>query len=384
MNKGFNTAFYNPWLIFMLLLFFLFIEFSFEKIICSWAQGNAEWPYEYCELNILFISCTVFFFSTLLLGRCEHKYKLTSGTLKQLINNALGYKWLTLFILFFFMMHFSWTIDAGYAIFVAAEINQDTWMKIFNLIIPVVGMIVSALLIPNKQEKPRKLSEADIFLSPLSVSKGEGSAPLLKPHNLDLFMKPFFENGISYSKNNGKEELDGIREFLVIPSTSHPKCKIYEGKEEDWDSFLDNLNKSRICKHINKKILMEAIHNYNQSIEKDSNEKFNGLKSFLSELLPVDFIFPESPVDYDKFEEVFKVASQLLKTYETAGSYTLIHISPGTSIPAGALTALGIKKNRTIVYTAQNEKNKVSSINIDVNNMDEWLSELMSEKEVNG
>lgn len=86
-------------------------------------------------------------------------------------------------------------------------------------------------------------------------------------------------------------------------------------------------------------------------------------------------------VNYDQFDQVFKVASQLLRDYEERGSKTLIHISPGTSIPAGALTALGVKKNRTIIYTLQNKKNTVSSVDIDVDSMNDWLSELIDDRD---
>lgn len=395
MNKGYTSIFYNPWLILGLLLDFLFVEFSCERLLNNWiVKGYFQNPYQSDMLNIVFVSCFIFLLVVITLGKCERRYRLSSFTLKQLINNALGYKWLTLFILFFFMMHFSWTIDAGYEIFVDAKSNKLNWLKIFHIFIPSCGMFIAALLIPIRQEKKKSLSEADILLSSFSVSKtGE-----LLPNNLDLFFKPFL-CGV-YHKSGTLEKLQGIKKILIIPSTSLLNAPIRMNAEDNvyWDTLTDQLwenneeirsvytkniiAKEQDAKQLYRKTINAAKTKYNEAVQSNySNQNFDSLKELLSAILPQNFIFSDIPVNYDKFDQVFKVASQLLKDHEGRDCKTLIHISPGTSIPAGALTALGVKKNRTIIYTLQNKKNTVSSIDIDVDSMNDWLSELINDKD---
>lgn len=387
MDRKYTSAFYNPWLIFILLLDFLFVEFSCERLLSNWANGSWQGPYTNGILNCVVGICFVVLLVVIIWGRCKLRYKLSSSTFKQLINNALGYKWLTLFILFFFMMHFSWTIDAGYNIFVDTESNGKNWLKIFHMIIPASGMFVAALLIPVRQEKKKSLSEADILLSGFSVSK----SGLMLPSNLDLFFKPFL-CGVQVHNNSGisKEQLVGIKNILIIPSESLLNAPIrMESKDNDWETLEEKLWKNERVKRIYitrdkyHTIFQEAKAKYNDAVNvKRSypNLNFDILKEFLSAIFPLEFIFSES-VNYDQFDQVFKVASQLLKEYEKRDSKTLIHISPGTSIPAGALTALGVKRNRTIIYTLQNKVDVVSSVDIDVNTMNDWLSELINDKD---
>lgn len=395
MNKGYMSVFYNPWLILVLLLDFLFVEFSCERLLNNWiVKGNFQNPYQSDILNIVFVSCFIFLLVVITLGKCERRYGLSSSTLKQLINNALGYKWLTLFILFFFMMHFSWTIDAGYEIFVRTEFNKLNWLNVFHIFIPSCGMFIAALLIPVRQEKKKSLSEADILLSSLSVSKtGE-----LLPSNLDLFFKPFL-CGVHYNSDT-LEMLHGIKKILIIPSTSLLNAPIRMNAEDkvNWDILTDQLweNNEKIrsvytknviakeqdAKQLYRETVNAAKTKYNEAVQSNhSNQNFDSLKELLSAILPLKFIFSDIPVNYDKFDQVFKVASKLLKDHEERDSKTLIHISPGTSIPAGALTALGVKKNRTIIYTLQNKKNTVSSVDIDVDSMNDWLSELINDRD---
>lgn len=379
--RNFLIIFYNQWFILFQLLLYLFTEFSFERIISSSIKDRVQWPYECYIFNAMFVVSLLILMSVLVLGCYKHRYRLESITLKQLINNALGYKWTTLSILFFFMMHFSWTIDAGYNIFVNAELYRSTWEKVFQVILPLGGMFFSALLIPEKQERKISLSEADIFLSCISVTYvREEMKYYLRPHNLDLLFKPFFHNGIDATLTNVKEELKKIRKFLIIPSDALLGCIVDTSK--NWDDLLEKLKNSKMCNNIDDTTFLEAAEKYNQAIKNNLVNDFDAIKQFLSLLLPVDFVFPTLPVNYDEFGQVFKVASQLLNENESSDSYSLIHISPGTSIPAGALTALGIKKNRVIVYTWQNVDDKVSSIDIDVSNMNEWLEDLLDDKEV--
>lgn len=395
MNKGYMSVFYNPWLILGLLLDFLFVEFSCERLLNNWiVKGNFQNPYQSDILNIVFVSCFIFLLVVITLGKYERRYRLSSSTLKQLINNALGYKWLTLFILFFFMMHFSWTIDAGYEIFVSTEFNKLNWLKIFHIFIPSCGMFIAALLIPVRQEKKKSLSEADILLSSFSVSKtGE-----LLPNNLDLFFKPFL-CGVYYNSDT-LEKLQGIKKILIIPSTSllNAPVRMDAVDNVNWDTLTDQLwenneeirsvytksviGKEQDAKQLYRETINAAKAKYNKAVQSNhSNQNFDSLKELLSAILPLKFIFSDISVNYDQFDQVFKVASQLLRDHEERGSKTLIHISPGTSIPAGALTALGVKKNRTIIYTLQNKKNTVSSVDIDVDSMNDWLSELIDDRD---
>lgn len=376
MSKGYTSVFYNPWLIFALLVDFLFVEFSCERLLNNWTDGNWQGPYTNNILNYFVAIGFIALLIIIILGRCESKYKLSSSTLRQLINNALGYKWLTLFILFFFMMHFSWTIDAGYEIFIDTEYSRQNWVKIFHIIIPASGMFIAALLIPMRQEKEKSLSEADILLSCFSVSK-KG----LLFDNLDLFFKPFLCGVKTHGDNSGVwERLVGIKKVLIIPSESLCNAHITVDNEfvEKLRKFEDKLWENKLWENNEKDVyhqaILEAIKKYN------ANSNLDNLKEVLLAILPLEFIFSEI-ADYDEFDQVFKVASQLLKDHEKRDSKTLIHISPGTSIPTGALTALGVKKNRTIIYTLQNKIDTVSSVDIDVDSMNDWLSELIDDRD---
>lgn len=384
MNRKYTSAFYNPWLIFILLLDFLFVEFSCERLLNNWTNGSWQGPYTNGILNCFVGICLVVLLTVIIWGRCKLKYKLSSSTLRQLINNALGYKWLTLFILFFFMMHFSWTIDAGYEIFIDTEFNSQNWMKIFHIIIPASGMFIAALLIPVRQEKKKSLSEADILLSGFSVSKSG-----LIPSNLDLFFKPFL-CGVQVHNNSGtsEEQLTGVEKILIIPSSSLLNAPIrMDSVDNDWEKLEEKLWENervkRTCstRNMYHDIVQAAKVKYKEAVLSNySNQTSDSLKEFLSAIFPLEFIFSE-PVNYDRFDQVFKVASQLLKEHEERDSKTLIHISPGTSIPAGALTALGVKRNRTVIYTLQNKSDTVSSVDIDVDSMNDWLSELINDKD---
>lgn len=292
------------------------------------------------------------------------------------------------------MMHFSWAIDAGYEFFVNTEFEKQNWMKVFHVVVPSCGMFIAALLIPVRQEKKKSLSEADILLSSFSVSKtGE-----LLPNNLDLFFKPFL-CGVYYNSDT-PEKLQGIKKILIIPSTSLLNAPIRMDAVDNvnWDTLTDQLwenneeirsvytksviGKEQDAKQLYRETINAAKAKYNKAVQSNhSNQNFDSLKELLSAILPLKFIFSDILVNYDQFDQVFKVASQLLRDYEERGSKTLIHISPGTSIPAGALTALGVKKNRTIIYTLQNKKNTVSSVDIDVDSMNDWLSELIDDRD---
>lgn len=395
MSKGYTSVFYNPWLIFALLVDFLFVEFSCERLLNNWTDGNWQGPYTNSILNYFVAIGFIVLLTIIILGRCESKYKLSSSTLRQLINNALGYKWLTLFILFFFMMHFSWTIDAGYEIFVDTKYSWRSWLKIFHIIIPASGMFIAALLIPMRQEKKKSLSEADILLSSFSVSK----SGYLLPNNLDLFFKPFFCGVQAHNNPDKLEQLAGIKKILIIPSTSLLKAPIQmDSIDNDWGELENNLweNNERVrtiysriaavekqnAKDVYHNTFIAAIEKYNKALQSNNlNPNFDNLKEFLSAILPLEFIFSELPVNYDQFNQVFKVASLLLKEHEKQDSKTLIHISPGTSIPAGALTALGVKRNRIIIYTLQNKENTVASVDMDADSMDDWFSELISDRD---
>lgn len=386
MNRKYTSAFYNPWLIFILLLDFLFVEFSCERLLNNWTIGSWQGPYTNGILNCVVGIGLVALLTIIILGRCKLKYKLSSSTLRQLINNALGYKWLTLFILFFFMMHFSWTIDAGYKIFIDTEFNRYNWLNIFHIIIPASGMFVAALLIPVQQGKKKSLSEADILLSGFSVSKSG-----LVPSNLDLFFKPFL-CGVQVHNNSDmpEEQLVGMKKILIIPSFSLLNAPIrMDSVDDDWEKLEEKLWENESVKKIYKTrnqyhaTFQEAKKKYHDAVNVKRSYpslSFDMLKEFLSAIFPLGFIFSE-PVNYDQFDQVFKVASQLLKGHEERDSKTLIHISPGTSIPAGALTALGVKRNRTIIYTLQNQVDVVASVDIDVDSMNDWLSELINDKD---
>lgn len=395
MNKVYTSFFYNPWVVFLLLIDFLFVEFYHEEFLERMMNGYFSWPFHLCGWDILFVVGLILLLVGIISGRLTNKYKLSSSTLRQLINNALGYKWLTLFILFFFMMHFSWAIDAGYEFFVNTEFEKQNWMKVFHVVVPSCGMFIAALLIPVRQEKKKSLSEADILLSSFSVSKtGE-----LLPNNLDLFFKPFL-CGVYYNSDT-PEKLQGIKKILIIPSTSLLNAPIRMDAVDNnvnWDTLTDQLwenneeirsvytknviGKEQDAKQLYRETINAAKAKYNKAVQSNhSNQNFDSLKELLSAILPLKFIFSDISVNYDQFDQVFKVASQLLRDHEERGSKTLIHISPGTSIPAGALTALGVKKNRTIIYTLQNKKNTVSSVDIDVDSMNDWLSELIDDRD---
>lgn len=396
-KKEVSVILYNPWLVFIALIDFLFLEFSCERLVDDLNKGLILWPYNCICHNVFFVIGFLFLLSVLGLGWFQHKYKLSSSTLRQLISNALGYKWLTLFILFFFMMHFSWAIDAGFDIFIKAEFNNDNWVgQLFYVIIPVIGMFVAALIIPVKENAKKPLSEAKILISAISVSIGQDKDFMLLPRNLDLFFKPFIK-GVSYTdSDNPPVALNGIEKVIVIPSRSLLECKI-SSENDKWielknkipqkfapdEDKLKSLSATEKVENQSKMItpeemLKNTINQYNEE------STFGNMIKFLSCFMNVEFIFPTDSVDYDKFDQVFSVAADLLKKHEkNTDDKTLIHISPGTAIPAGALTALGIKKNRSILYTGQNGKNedKVSSVEIDVDSMDDWLSELMEEKD---
>lgn len=390
MSRNYASAFYNPWLIFLLLIDFLLLEFYYEEFLNKLTNGYLLWPYQPCGWDFFFMVGFIFLLAVIISGKVKNKYKLSSSTLRQLINNALGYKWLTLFILFFFMMHFSWTIDAGYDIFLKIEFDEVNWMDLCRMIVPGSGMIVAALLIPVYQKEKKSLSEADILLSSFSVSYDkETKVSFLQLGNFDLFFKPF-RCGV-YNTLKTIEKLEGINKILVVPSTFLPEVPIRMNSADEaaWKDFCDEMWRQ------NEKIQMaynqqEEYFNKVKTASKEYNkatqaQKLESMKVLLSTIWPANYIFSDKLANYDNFDDMFGIASQLLKRHECSDSRTLIHISPGTSIPTGVLTALGVKRNRTIIYTSQDKSEdnfgKVYSVDINVDNLSDWFSDLVKDKE---
>lgn len=391
MSRGYASFFYNPWLIFLLLIDFLLLEFYYEEFLNKLTNGYLLWPYQPCGWDYFFVVGFICLLAVIISGGVKNKYKLSSSTLRQLINNALGYKWLTLFILFFFMMHFSWTIDAGYDIFLKIEFDEVNWMDLCRMVVPGSGMIVAALLIPVYQKEKKSLSEADILLSSFSVSYDKDTkVSFLQLGNFDLFFKPF-RCGV-FNALKITERLEGINKILVVPSTSlsNAPIRMDSTNEGAWRKFCDEMWGQ------NEKIQMTCDQQKYYNNVKTASEKYNkvmnnkgatqaqkleSMKELLSTIWPANYIFSDKLANYDNFDNMFEIASQLLKRHECSDSRTLIHISPGTSIPAGALTALGVKRNRIVIYTSQEERNKVFSVDIDVDNLSDWFSDLVKDKE---
>lgn len=325
--------------------------------------------------------------AVIILGKAKNKYKLSSSTLRQLINNALGYKWLTLFILFFFMMHFSWTIDAGYELFLNTDFDKQSWMEVCRLIVPGSGMIMAALLIPVYQKEKKSLSEADILLSSFSISKDRDTL-FLQLSNFDLFFKPFRYGVFNALKT--REELESINKILVVPSTSLPNVPVR--MDGAWRTFCDEMwGKIKMKTYDQDKYYKDvetAVKMYNKVVNDNGAtqaQKLESMKSLLSTIWPANYIFSDKLANYDNFDDMFGIASQFLKKHECNDSRTLIHISPGTAIPTGVLTALGVKRNRTIIYTSQDKfgdnSGKVYSVDVDVDNLSDWFSDLAKDKE---
>lgn len=388
MSRGYASFFYNPWLIFLLLIDFLLLEFYYEEFLNKLTNGYLLWPYQPCGWDYFFVVGFICLLAVIISGGVKNKYKLSSSTLRQLVNNALGYKWLTLFILFFFMMHFSWTIDAGYDIFLKAEFDEVNWKDLYRMVVPGSGMIVAALLIPVYQKEKKSISQADILLSGFSVSyDAKTKAYFLRLDNFDLFYKPF-RCGVSNTLKM-TEKLESINKILVVPSTYLSEASIRMDSEADWKKFCDEMWRQ------NEKIKItydqqEEYFNKVKAASKEYNEatqaqKLESLKALLSTILPANYFFSDKLANYDNFDNMFEIASQLLKRHECSDSRTLIHISPGTSIPTGVLTALGVKRNRTIIYTSQDKSGdncgKVYSVDINVDNLSDWFSDLAKDKE---
>ena len=166
-------------------------------------------------------------------------------------------------------------------------------------------------------------------------------------NNIDLFLKPFI-----YQMNG---ETFSIKKIVVIISDVLFSSKYADDVRSKYHIEQENIDENSLVK-----LIRTICH----------NDMMNVVLS--------------SPVNYDDFQSVYKEADRQLRLNEDGESnQTVVHISPGTAITSGALTSLAIKANRLLLYTMQRGEKSPQIFDINVFTVEDLLTELWGEYEIN-
>jgi len=311
------------------------------------------------------IGIWIFLGVVIIIGSYLGEYKLRMQIVKRFLNNALGLRWLSFVFILAFLVHISLISNVFYAIVVH---NQLVWYTIF---IPVIGIIFLCAVFPVKNnfgEKDNDKRNKVLLISGISM---------LSKRSVELLFKPF-EDYTGYS--NIKQMAIILSDGLYKESEGGRKINM-----KDLEDLFSNIGYSPEEIKQNTETYVSCINNDQQVLKlKELLEKV--LTRYFTVRFPhypvPKFVFSQNYYNYDDFSSCYVGAGEEIKMIEKGfnvySSKTLIHISPGTSIITGVLSLYGIKANRELVYTTQDDS-RLISLNLDVWTLDELLNELWKE-----
>lgn len=273
-------------------------------------------------------------------------FKVSPLTIRKMMTNALGFKWLSLLFVLTFAMQFAWFVDAAYKLFV----DGDNDIKIIcQCGLTFFSLLVINLLFPIDDRKQRgvSLEKRQLLVSGFSVSKDAIIA-----RNIDLFLKPI--------KNYPIKKVIIIRSEALLNLPFADEVKTYNEKLwEQYNTAKDIKERKLLFLKYIKKVIFEET-------EKD-----------------VEVILSDS-VSYDDFDVIFEETSKQLRIHEKNTSQTVVFITPGSAIVASALTPLAIKGKRLLLFAEQGKPEMpLKESQVDVLTVEDLLNELWGEYEVN-
>lgn len=321
----------------------VFLWLYLEYCLAFWIEKKETSPY-------LVIWVTVFFTFFLLKLAVVNHFKVSPLTIRKMMTNALGFKWLSLLFVLTFAMQLAWFVDAAYKLFV--EGNNDIKI-ICQCGLTFFSLLVVNILFPIGERKSKTLSSDNrkLLISGLSVSKvyGKNDEFSITKNNIDLLLKPMHE----YL----------IEKVVIIRSNTLLKSDFADDVD---DSYIDKKSKEE----------------YNN---KHSDSSFvDCIKKIISKRLGKEVnVILSDPVNYDDFDTVFEETSKQLRVHENNTLETVVFITPGSATVTSALTPLAIRGKRLLVFAAQGEKGMpLRESQIDVLTVEDLLSELWGEYEV--
>lgn len=376
------------------LYFMLFLSFITEKIILDLINFifhehsyNVTKTWKNIILDSFFynparywilicIGVTVLYFTLFTIGRHYKIFLASTSTIRKFLGYTIGCRLISICMVISFLCQITWFIDTACPLFLGSFDNgilscTNTFYIIIQLVVITLFMHFTLALfhvftwITKKRIILKK--ERTLLVSGFSVPNS---------NSLDLFVKPF-------------SDYANINTVIVLLSNKTFSSEFAGDKEnkESFEGYIPLIDEIQTIKEYNN-----AVATFRKD-KSDKNQGYKVRKIFESILeasihktsptykeRTICFHFTEE-VNYNKFDDIYKALSQPLKIEEKNNDRgTLINISPGTAMVAGALTAFAIKGNRQLIYCNQDELIMEEST-VNVWTLNEVLKELWSEVE---
>lgn len=275
-------------------------------------------------------------------------FKVSPLTIRKMMTNALGLRWLSLLFVLTFTMQLAWFVDAAFQLFVAGDTGAETkWQCLLTF----SSLIIINLLFPIAERTKNKLSSDTRTL----LVSGLSGKDVITSWNMNLFLKPF--------------EKYPIKSVIVVLSENYLKFQLADDfKKLGEEDFIE------ICDEYNKSDEVEVRRNlFQRLLERLLNNKTNR---------KIEVVLSE-PVDYDDFDDIYMETSKLLNRYEKGTNETVVFITPGSSTISSALTPHAIKGQRMLLFAEQNKSGwPLKEAELDVFTVEDLLNELWGEYEI--
>lgn len=323
-----------------MVLLWMYLEYCIALLI----KGESMNPYLIAGIVVF----TVLF--VLKLSVVNH-FKVSPLTIRKMMTNALGFKWLSLLFVLTFTMQLAWFVDATYKLFVDGD---SSIVNISQCGLTLFSLIVINLLFPIVDRKKTKIPTDKRTLLVTGFS-GNG---IIQGKNLDLFLKPFV-------KKNNSVSYENIKKVVIIVSDTLYNCTL--------DTTVKNKD---------NKILW---NNYDSAKPIDREKPFREfIQHEVKNIIKRDIeVILSKPVSYDDFDVIYVEVSEQLRKHETNTSQTVVFITPGSATVTSALTPLAIKGKRALLFAAQGIKDMpLKESDIDVFSVEDLLNELWGEYEI--
>lgn len=270
----------------------------------------------------------------------------------------------SIFVLFVFLGQITWCFDLGGKLFVEWDFDWK-WLVAFAVSTAVLFAIGMMFSIPKTKDiTPDKCK---LLLSGFS---GSGT---IKEFNIEGAIRPIIQ--APHDNSGNENDAFAIEEWMIVPSHELRKMKIDD----------DVSQKHQIPE------LVGLINDYNNLIDSGQwqKEKFTEIiseyiRSIYGKEIKVQLL---QEVDYNSFEECYKVVTEELRKNEKEKGqdcYTVVHTSPGTAAVSAVMSTIAIKLDRQLVYTEQvprGQDPRLLKVSIDVLSLKNWFEELSNDNE---
>ena len=322
-----------------------------------------------------------------LVGLWKDIFKLPHADLfRRMISSNVRNVTLAVFILLFFLAQITWLMDSAYSMlfdFSPDRLPQEMTAFVLSGVCMIISMVIypyapapdfgldkrkkiySAISFPAKPEKGFNWNNADLlfkpFFKPVKIVNSENSQYLFSIEELNIILSD------SFDFKKGMVNMSSFRDMISDLDErlrSEGVESIEQGEiidEETFNKFLHIVLKYKVATHI-------GIEN---SVREKLMEQAERLKICWSPTKDSNYEYKAS---YNDFKETFETIKRCLSDNETGETdETLLYISPGTSIPASAFSALSLRGSRLILYVNQ-DNGQLMAINPNIKAMNEYLA----------